>query len=212
MDLETGAIVYADVQAGDEQDMVDLTEKGLEGEAQVNDVMEEDRNGERVEPVAGDKGYLQLEEVYPLQGAGIEMAISDPQPNRRINRLSEEDRVVLETARGFVSSNADHGWMRKRSKLMERGFQHVLDSGGARRTTLRDREKARQLYLIEAACADLSLLMGHLAGVAPPRQALAGAQALVFARFHTIRAVFGLDIVRWTSFDRSDFPLNLFVT
>ena len=211
VDLETGAIVDADVRPGDEHDTADLTEKVLEVEARLNDVMEEDKKTERVELVAADKGYFKLEEVYLLQGVGIETAISDPQRNRRIDRLSEEDRGALETARGLVSSPAGRGWMRKRSELVERGFQHVLDSGGARRTTLRGRENIRKLYLIKAACANLSLLMRHLAGVGTPRQALAGAQAFVFAFFHATWALFGPERVRWTGFGAPDCTQTLSV-
>ena len=52
VDLETGAIVDADVRPGDEHDTADLTEKVLEVEARLNDVMDEDKNTERVELVA----------------------------------------------------------------------------------------------------------------------------------------------------------------
>lgn len=61
---------------------------------------------------------------------------------------------------------------------MERGFQHVLDCGRARRTTLRGRENIRKRYLIQAACANLSLLMRHLSGIGTPKQALAMPQAV----------------------------------
>ena len=84
--------------------------------------MEADKSTERVELVAADMGYFNLEDVYLLQGVGIETAISNPQRNRRTDRLSEEDRGVLETARGLVSSDAGRGWMRKRSEPVERGF------------------------------------------------------------------------------------------
>ena len=180
VDLETGAIVDADVRPGDEHDTADLTEKVLEVEARLNDVMEEDKNTERVELVAADKGYFKLEEVYLLQGVGIETAISDPQRNRRIDRLSDEDREVLEAARGLVSSDADRGCMRKRSELVERGFQHVLDSRGARRMTLRGRENIRNLYLIKAACANLSLLLRHLAGGRNPETGPSGGSGPCF--------------------------------
>ena len=53
VDLETGAIVDADIRPGNEHDTADLTEKVLEVEARVNEVMEDDKNTERVELVAG---------------------------------------------------------------------------------------------------------------------------------------------------------------
>ena len=197
MVLKTRAIVDADVRPSDEPDTADLTEKVLELEERSHDVIEDDKNKDRVELVPADKGYFEVEEVYLLQELGIETVISDPQRNRRTDdRLSEDDQGALETARGLVSSDASRGWMRKRNKLVERGFQHVLDSGGARRTTLRGRENIRKPSLIKAACANLSLLIRHHACVGTPTQALVRPQALLFALLRALRALFGLKAVR----------------
>jgi hypothetical protein len=70
---------------------------------------------------------------------------------------------------------------RRRSELVERGFQHVLDCGAARRTTLRGRENIRKRYLIRAMGANLSLLMRHMTGVGTPKQALAAPEKLLGA-------------------------------
>ena len=197
VDLETGAIVDAEVRPGDEHDTADLTEKVLEVEARLNDVMDEDKNTERVELVAADKGYFKLEEVYLLRGVGIEAAIIDPQRRRRTDRLSEEDREALEAAQAVVTSESGRGWMRKRSEHVERGFHHVLDCGGARRTTLRGRENIRKLYLIRSACANLSLLMRHLVKVGTPKQALAGSHDPVFTLLRAIWSSFSVLGTRW---------------
>ena len=209
VDLETGAIVDADIRPGNEHDTADLTEKVLEVEARVNEVMEDDKNTERVELVSADKGYFKLDEISILTGVGIDPAISAPQRKRRADRLSEEDRVALEAAQAVVTSEAGRGWMRKRSELVERGFQHVLDCGGARRTTLRGRENIRKLYLIKAACANLSLLMRQLVGVGTPRQALAGSHGLVSAFVQTIWGTFGPPGTRWSRFVTAHDPLAL---
>jgi len=209
VDLETGAIVDADVRPGNEHDTADLTEKVLEVEARVNEVMEDDKNAERVELVAADKGYFKLEEICVLQGVGIDTAISDPQRKRRTNRLSEEDRAALEAAQAVVTSEPGRGWMRKRSELVERGFQHVLDCGGARRTTLRGRENIRKRYLLQVACANLSLLMRQLAGVGTPRQALAGPRGLVCALVRAIGGIFSLLGAHWTRPATQNHPTAL---
>jgi hypothetical protein len=116
--------------------------------------------------VAEDGGHLV--QICVLQGVGIDPAISDPQRTRRRDRLCEQDGAALEAAQAVATSDAGRGWMRKRSELVERGFQHVLDCGGARRTTLRGRENIRKRYLVQAACANLSLLMRRLVGVGTP--------------------------------------------
>lgn len=195
VDLETGAIVDADVRPGDEHDTAELTERVLEAEARVNEVLGEGTDAldtEHVELVAADKGYFKLDEVWTLQEMGIETAISDPHRTRRLDRLSAADRAALAAAHTVTTSEAGRRWMRKRGELVERGFQHVLDCGGARRTTLRGRENIRKRYLVQAACANLSLLMRHLVGVGTPRQALAGPNGLVSTLIRSIFRLFGL--------------------
>jgi transposase len=174
VDLETGAIVDADVRPGDEHDTAELTERVLDVEARMNEALGDTKDTERVELLAADKGYFKLEEVWRLQGVGIETVISDPHRTRRTDRLSDADRGALEAARHAVTSETGREWLRRRAERVERGFQHVLDCGGARRTTLRGRANIRKRYLIQAACANLSLLMRHLVGVGTPKQALAG--------------------------------------
>lgn len=195
VDLETGAIVDADVRPGDEHDTAELTERVLEVEARVSEVLDEGSetpDTEHVELLAADKGYFKLDEVWKLQEMGIKTAISDPHRTRRTDRLSAADRAALEAAHTVTTSEAGLGWMRKRSELVERGFQHVLDCGGARRTTLRGRENIRKRYLVQAACANLSLLMRHLVGVGTPRQALAGPNRLISSLICLVFELVGL--------------------
>lgn len=78
-----------------------------------------------------------------------------PQRNRRVDRLAEPDRAALEAARLTVGSDQDQLLLKRRSELVERSFVHVLDCGGARRTTLRGRENIRKRYLIQAASEGL---------------------------------------------------------
>lgn len=54
--LENGAIVHADVRPGTDHDTADLTEKLLEVEALINEVMGPDKKTERAELLAADKG------------------------------------------------------------------------------------------------------------------------------------------------------------
>jgi transposase len=180
VDLETGAIVDADVRPGDEHDTEDVTQRVLAAEARVNEVLGDPEDTERMELLAGDMGYFKLEEIWLLQELGIETAIRDPQGNRRVDRLAEADRAALEAARLTVTSDHGQALLKRRSELVERSFEHVLDCGGARRTTLRGRENIRKRYLIQAACSNLSLLMRHLMGVGTPKQALAASRG-VFA-------------------------------
>lgn len=179
VDLETGAIVDADVRPGDEHDTDDVTQRVLAAEVRVNQALGDPKDTECVELLAGDMGYFKLEEIWLLQELSIETAIRDPHRNRRVDRLTEQDRAALEAARLTVSSDQGQALLKRRAEVVERSFEHVLDCGGARRTTLRGRENIRKRYLMQAACANLSLLMRHLAGVGTPKQALAAARVKV---------------------------------
>ena len=186
VDLETGAIVDADVRPGDEHDTEDLTERLLAAEARMNAALGESKDTESMEVFVADKGYFKLDEISILQELGIGTVVSDPQPNRRLDKLSEGDLAALHAAQCAVQSPLGRQLARDRAEKVERSFEHVLDSGGARQTTLRGRENIRKRYLIQAACANLSLLMRHLIGVGTPKQALAVSQALSLALYSAL--------------------------
>ncbi len=82
-------------------------------------------------------------------------------------------RSALVVAAQSVTSASGRALLNLRAELVERTFHHVMDCGGARRTTLRGRANIRKRYLFQAACANLSLLMRHTMGVGTPKQALA---------------------------------------
>ncbi|MEX2610281.1 MAG: transposase [Gemmatimonadota bacterium] len=65
VDLETVAIVDADVRPGDEHDTADLTQRLLEAEPRMNEALGEAKDTERVELVAADKGYFKNRDQRP---------------------------------------------------------------------------------------------------------------------------------------------------
>jgi transposase len=189
VDLETGAIVDADVRPGDEHDTADLTARVVEVEVRMNQALGDPQNTQRAETVIADMGYFKVDEVAQLQELEFETIISDPLSNRRIDKLTEIDRVALDVAKHSVTSPNGKALLKLRAELVERSFQHVLDCGGARRTTLRGRDNIRKRYLIQAACANLSLLMRRLTGFGTPKQALAASKAAVTATLRFLLAL-----------------------
>ncbi|MGH7472084.1 MAG: transposase [Longimicrobiales bacterium] len=178
VDLDTGAIVAVDVRPGDEHDTADLKQRVLAAEEQMNTALGDSPGLPRVESVAADKGYYKVEELTRLQELGIRTVISDPLDNRRLDRLAEKPRAAVRAARRTVRSRSGKALLARRGELLERSFQHVLDAGGARRTTLRGRENIRKRYLLQAMAANLSLLLRTLTGIGTPKQALAAAEQL----------------------------------
>ena len=61
---------------------------------------------------------------------------------------------------------------------LERSFAHILDAGGARRTTLRGLENLNKRFKVSAAIYNLSQLMRKLFGVGTPKQLAAMGKAL----------------------------------
>jgi len=173
VDLDTGAIVDVDVRPGDEHDTTDLTQRILLAEERLNVALGDAPDTARIELLIADKGYFKVDELTQLHDVEISTVISDPIGNRRLDKLEKPQRAAVRSTGRRVGSANGKALLRRRGELLERSFQHVLDCGGARRTTLRGRTDIRKRYLIQAACANLSLLMRTIFGFGTPKQAMA---------------------------------------
>ena len=65
----------------------------------------------------------------------------------------------------------------------------MLDYGGARRTTLRGRENILKRYRIQAACANLALLLRHLSGIGTLKQSWAASTRALLALVLAMRTL-----------------------
>lgn len=179
VDLDTGAIVDVAMNFGDQHDAMGLADRVLEVEARMNVAVGDRPDVARVKTVVGDMGYCKPAELSTLQETGIRTAVADPVRNRRLEKLTDEERRALRNAKRTTRSKSGRALMRRRGELCERSFVHVLDYGGARRTTLRGLENIFKRYLVQAACANLSLLLRHLSGIGTLKQTWAASgQAL----------------------------------
>lgn len=173
VDLETGAIVDAEVLPGDQGDTEELAERVFDVERRMNEAIGAPLEQETLQIVTMDKGYYKVGELSTLQQAGIKTVVSDPIGNRNLDRLSKAERKAVLAARRSARSKYGKALTRRRGEHVERSFTHVLDNGGARKTTLRGQEKVKKRYLIQAVGCNLSLLMRKLFGVGTVKQALA---------------------------------------
>lgn len=181
VDLETGAIADVELQCGDEPDAQGLAARVLETEARVNVAAGDPVDVARVQAVVADMGYCDATELSVLQALGIRTGIADPVRNRRWDKLSAAARRALRTAQRTTRSASGRALMRRRGEVCERSFVHVLDYGGARRTTLRGWENIRKRYVIQAACANLALLLRHQSGIGTLKQSWAASEAALCA-------------------------------
>jgi transposase len=169
VDLDTGAIVQAQVLAGDHRDSEELSERVIEA---VLNVQEAQGDPELLpQTLTADKGYFSLLEIGHLQELSLKTVISDPhRAQRRFDKLSSAERQSLARAQRSVSSKYGRKLLRKRGQHIERSFAHVLDAGGLRRATVRGLENLNKRHQIAAACYNLSQLLRRLYGVGTPKQ------------------------------------------
>jgi transposase len=202
VDLDTGAVVQAEVHLGDQADHKEVATRILEAQQAINEVQAKELETLTVRTVTSDKGYYAISEVEALQSEEIKTVIADPVKNRRLEKLEPEQRKAVEAARRSVKSRAGKKLLRRRGMHIERSFAHILDCGGMRRTTLCGWENLNKRFKLAAAFYNLSQLMRKLFGFGTPKQleALAGAvffslcslmllaQAVIFSLAIRVRA------------------------
>ena len=120
--------------------------------------------------------------------------ISDPVKNRKLENLDAEDAQVVRKAKRSAGSKSGKELLRRRGMHLERSFAHILDAGGARRTTLRGLGNLNKRFKVSAAIYNLSQLMRKLFGVGTPKQLAAMGKAL-FLVWRTI-VVAGCGLLR----------------
>jgi len=177
VDLESGAVIAAEVRFGDAGDTEDLSTRILEAVELVEEIHGQDHleGASRVLDITGDKGFHSPEELAIIQEeTGAETVIGDPSAARRNpDNLGPEARQAVDNAARAVKTKTGKALLKKRGMHIERGFAHVLDCGGLRRTTLRGQANISKRYLCGILAFNLSLIMRKLIGVGTPRQAAA---------------------------------------
>ena len=178
VDLDTGAILQAEVRLGHEADPQDLALHVLQAQVNINHAQDRPADALTIQSVTADKGYHAVTELQQLQHESIRTVISDPVKKRQLEKLSPAEARAVRSARRSVRSESGKQLLRKRGMHLERSFAHLLDAGGARRTTLRGLENLNKRFKLSAAIYNLSQLMRKLWGVGTPKQWAAGVKTL----------------------------------
>ena len=189
-DLESGAIIHAEVRPGDAADNdTTLTARLKAARSTLRKVLPKAQRAKAMSEVCADEGYFATEQMAKLQHAKVRTIIGDPQQGRRRKeKQSKRQKRALHRARCAVRSKSGKALLRKRGEHLERGFCHVLDHGGLRRATLRGTEKLSKRLLIAALTHNLSLLLRKQTGIGTAKQALAAAAGLFFAILKALQA------------------------
>ena len=190
VDLETGAIVAAVVHPADVADPASVeasltqaesnlkTARGNAPAAQPTDPTATDddapppSSSRPRRKVVADKGYHKATLLRRLKTQRYRTYIPE---RRQAGRRRWTDKGGTPTAVAFHQNRARgtrplgkryHRW---RAERTERTFAHVCETGGARRTRLRGRANVAKRYLLQAAGANLALVMRTLYGLGTPR-------------------------------------------
>ena len=151
-DLESGAIVTAQVRPGDAADndgsLCGRIEKAVITPGEVAPETPVEKLGSEL---CADEGYFAIKQVARLQACGVRTVIADPQAGRRKpHNASEEHRAALRRARRATKSASGKALLRKRDEHLEQRLRlaigekmeplsrcarrcHGLDHGGLRR-------------------------------------------------------------------------------
>jgi transposase len=176
-DLDSGAIVGAEVLPGNQSDHQETCTHILQAQVTINAARDEQPEVLTVETATADKGYFEVTQVVALQQEQIKTIICDPIGNRRMDKLDEAGRQAVKAAHRSTQSKYGKDLLSRRGMHLERAFAHILDCGGMRRATLRGRQNLNKRFKLAAAFYNLSQLMRKLFGMGTPRQCEAMAQS-----------------------------------
>jgi len=199
VDLDSGAIVGAEILPGHQADHQEASTHILEAQLTINAARGEAAGELTVETSTADKGYFEVSQLQALQHEQIKTVICDPISNRCLDKLDEPEQRAVKAAKRSAESQYGQKLLRRRGMHLERAFAHILDCGGMRRATLRGRQNLNKRFKLAAAFYNLSQLMRNLFGIGTPKQCEAmgaGGLGVVWGRFALwLMAI----VVHWTS-------------
>ena len=174
VDLDTGAVVAAELHPADEGDTTTLGKTLAAAEASLKAVDLAPTVENPAECVT-DKGYHARAVLKDLDTSPWKTRISEPKQTAFSRwRGDEAARRAVTKNRVRLKSGVARAAFKLRAEIVERSFAHNLDRGGMRRTWLRGRENVHKRYLLHVAGHNISLLMRQLIGAGTPREAVAG--------------------------------------
>lgn len=209
VDLDTGAVVAAELHPADQGDTKTI--------AKTLAVVERNLAGVGAGPTADDpaecitdKGYHSRAILRDLDDGPWKTRIAEPK-RKSFSRWHGDDatrRAVTNNRTRLLSGVAREAF-KLRAEIVERSFAHILDRGGMRRTWLRGQDNIHKRYLLHVAGYNLGLLMRQIIGAGTPREAVNGA----FASFLMLMTPNGGFLLGLTAIndDHERSPVMLFV-
>lgn len=173
VDLDTGAVVAAEMHLADQGDTTTLPGTLASAAMHLAAVDAEPTLEDSTELVA-DKGYHSRAGLKAMEDGSWESRVSEPRRDRFLRWHSDDAaRLAVYNNRARLLSEVARQAFKLRAELVERAFALILDRGGMRRTWLRGRENVHKRYLIHVAGYNLGLIMRLVTGAGTPRGLLA---------------------------------------
>jgi transposase len=179
VDLESDMILAAEIYPADHADTQTMVDSVMEA---VENVKQADAEIE-IEEIVADKGYHAAETIELADDLNFRTYIPERKKQHRsrwTDKPAEFRRAVYANRRRLKRAKSRQ-LQRWRSERCERTFAHVCDTGGMRRSWLKQVVNVSKRYLIAAAAHNLGRILRKLFGVGKPRtlQDLADLAALV---------------------------------
>ncbi len=202
VDMKTGAVLGVTLHGGAQGDTKTIEETLEDADNNLGEVHEQvdDKTSKRVslriEEAVADKGYHSNDVLTGLEASEIRAYIAEPKRGRRRWKNKEAEKKAVYANRRRMKCRRSKGLMKKRGELLERPFAHMLETGGMRRLHLRRHDNILKRVLVQAAAANLGLLMRTLFGVGSPRS-LQGRRGLLRALASAFTAVLVALLALW---------------
>ena len=170
VDLDTGAVIAAEMHAADRGDTATLPDT-LASAARHLGKVEAAPSTEAPAELVAEKGYHSRETLKALDDGPWKTRIAEPKRDGFLRWHGDDAarRAVVNNRIRLLSGVARTAF-KLRAEIVERCFALVLDRGGMRRTWLRGRENIHKRYLIHVAGYNLGLIMRLLTGAGTPRE------------------------------------------
>lgn len=180
LDLDTGAIIAAELHEADQGDTVSLPVT-LEAATEQLATIDAAPTPEAPAELIADKGYHSRDTLKRLADGPWKTRVSE----RRVDGVlrwhgDHAARRAVYNNRARLLSGVAREAFRLRAEWVERSFALILDRGGMRRAWLRGRTNIHKRYLIHVAGYNLGLIMRLLTGAGTPRELHARGSAYLF--------------------------------
>jgi transposase len=205
VDLKSDMILAAEIYSADHADAQTLVDSVLEA---VENVKQADSEIE-IEEIVADKGYHAAETIELAGGLNFRTYIPErkrPHRSRWTDKPAEFQQAVYANRRR-LKRDKSRRFQKLRSERVERSFAHICDTGGMRRSWLKEVVNVSKRYLIAAAAHNLGRIMRKLFGVGKPRtlQDLGDLAALAHLATKLLHAIVDLSRISRHA-TRSEFP------